>query len=376
MKQNAVGLANICILSTMVLVIISTTVSLYIGMEDVLRNRYPRNIMISSRDCSSEYRDETRKTIDEILEKHNLTAENLLDIDMGAIFARRDGSTFKMEQIDGDLTGFTGLYFVTVSDYNQNMNKDAALKGNEILIYSPEGDYEEEKLNILDRSFTVKENLETFIDGFDKPDIINNYYVIVNDRDIIEEITGSAAKTGGEWNNYIKNYIGFDLDGKDADAIAVYNDISSELSESDSIIESAAANKENFYSLYGGLFFLGIFLGILFMMATILIIYYKQISEGYEDRERFAIMQKVGMSQEEIRKTIHSQVLTVFFLPLVTAVIHIAFAFPVITKLLAVFNLTNKTLFAACTGGTILIFACFYGIIYWITAREYYKIVK
>lgn len=376
MKQNAVGLANICILSTMVLVIISTTVSLYIGMEDVLRNRFPRNIMISSRDCSSEYRDETRKTIDKILEKHNLTSENVLDIDMGAIFARRDGSTFKMEQIDGDLTGFKGLYFVTVSDYNQNLNKDVTLKDNEILIYSPEGDYEEEKLNILDRTFTVKENLETFIDGFNKADIVDNYYIIVRDRGVIEEITGNVDKTEEALNNYIINYIGFDLDGKDADAVAVYNDISSELSETDSRIESAAVSKESLYSLYGGLFFLGIFLGSLFMMATILIIYYKQISEGYEDRERFAIMQKVGMSQEEIKKTIHGQVLTVFFLPLVTAVIHIVFAFPVITKLLAIFNLTNKALFAACTGGTILIFACFYGIIYWITAREYYKIVK
>ena len=122
--------------------------------------------------------------------------------------------------------------------------------------------------------------------------------------------------------------------------------------------------------------FLGIFLGALFIMATVLIIYYKQISEGYEDKNRFEIMQKVGLSKTEVKISIRSQVLMVFFLPLVTAVIHIAFAFKVITKLLTLFNLTNVKLFAICTAGTILIFAVFYTIVYWLTARVYYKIVS
>ena len=144
----------------------------------------------------------------------------------------------------------------------------------------------------------------------------------------------------------------------------------------DGSVEGAEESKESFYALYGGLFFLGIFLGALFIMATVLIIYYKQISEGFDDKHRFEIMQKVGLSKSEVKKSIRSQVLMVFFLPLLTAVIHIAFAFTVITKLLALLNLTNVTLFVLTTGGTILIFAVFYAIVYSLTAREYYRIVS
>jgi putative ABC transport system permease protein len=144
----------------------------------------------------------------------------------------------------------------------------------------------------------------------------------------------------------------------------------------DSYVEGAESEREGFYSLYGGLFFLGIFLGLLFIMATVLIIYYKQVAEGYDDRQRFEIMQKVGMSRAEVKQAIKSQVLTVFFLPLVTAVIHIAFAFKVITKLLEVLNLTNVALYAGCTVVTILVFALFYIIVYSLTARTYYRIVS
>jgi len=128
--------------------------------------------------------------------------------------------------------------------------------------------------------------------------------------------------------------------------------------------------------MYGSFLFLGIFLGILFIMATILIMYYKQLTEGYNDKERFEIMQKVGLSRPEIRKSIHSQILVVFFLPLLTAVLHMAFAFKIITKLLALLNLTNVTLFVICTVCTIAVFAVIYGIVYALTAREYYKIVS
>jgi len=128
--------------------------------------------------------------------------------------------------------------------------------------------------------------------------------------------------------------------------------------------------------LYGGLLFIGIYLGILFLMATVLIIYYKQISEGYDDKERYQIMQKVGMSKQEVRRSIRSQVLLVFFLPLLTAIIHILVAFKVITKLLVVLNMVNVPLFAVCTAVTVAVFAVFYGIVYGVTAKEYYKIVN
>jgi putative ABC transport system permease protein len=141
-------------------------------------------------------------------------------------------------------------------------------------------------------------------------------------------------------------------------------------------VEGREASKNEFISLYGVLFFLGLFLGALFILGTVLIIYYKQISEGYDDKERFAIMAKVGLSRGEIKKTIRFQVLSVFFLPLIMAVIHIAAAFPVISKLLAIFNMTNIPLYALCTALTILVFAVCYAMIYSLTARTYYRIVR
>ncbi len=141
-------------------------------------------------------------------------------------------------------------------------------------------------------------------------------------------------------------------------------------------VRSVEDARDEFFFVYGGLFFLGLFLGTLFLMATVLIMYYKQISEGNDDRERFEIMQKVGMSQEEVKKTIHSQVLMVFFLPIVAAAIHIAFAFNVITKLLAVLGLTNVALFTTCTLVTLGVFIIFYAVVYGLTARTYYRIVK
>ena len=144
----------------------------------------------------------------------------------------------------------------------------------------------------------------------------------------------------------------------------------------DGMMESRMLSRSSFYELYGGLFFIGIYLGSMFIMATVLIIYYKQISEGYDDRERYQIMQKVGMSKKEVKRSIRSQVLSVFFLPLVVAVIHVAVAFKVMTKILGVLNLTNVSLFAVCTIITIAVFAVFYIIVYSITAKEYYRIVN
>lgn len=141
-------------------------------------------------------------------------------------------------------------------------------------------------------------------------------------------------------------------------------------------MESRMLSRSSFYELYGGLFFIGIYLGSLFVMATVLIIYYKQISEGYDDRERYQIMQKVGMSKKEVKRSIRSQVLSVFFMPLIVAVIHVAVAFKVMTKILGVLNLTNVPLFAGCTVITIGVFAVFYIIVYSITAKEYYRIVN
>lgn len=207
--------------------------------------------------------------------------------------------------------------------------------------------------------------------------LIKTYYMIVPDTEIINKMY--TALTGDqEGIGDLSYYYGFDTDAKGEKQTALAKSIRNSLSQQgiDMGVESVAAERGGFYQLYGGLLFLGVFLGLLFIMATVLIIYYKQLSEGLDDRERFIIMQQVGMSRDEVKKTIHSQVLTVFFLPLVMAAIHIAFAFKFITKMLKVLYLTNVELFAWCTVGTIVVFGIFYAIVYAATARTYYRLIS
>jgi putative ABC transport system permease protein len=382
MKQNAVGLANICILSTAVLVMLSTTVSLYIGMEDVIRTRYPRNIIITSTDITEEYRTGIKDIASNKLENHHTEAENVMEYRYLGFVAVRKGDTFvTSDKVTNSVSSdIKMLYFIPLEDYNAMNHSSYTLNQNEVFLIANGEKYTQETLNIFDSTFHIKEQHASLTENLsDLGDIVNSFYVIVNDISQVEEMYHQQQKASDEpeSNNYRYIY-GFDVNTDDGETLQISQDIRSALENDyeDSYIQSAAGSKEDFFSLYGGLFFLGIFLGGLFIMATVLIIYYKQISEGYDDKARFEIMQKVGMSRAEIKKSIRSQVLTVFFLPIVTAAIHIAFAFKVITKLLAVLNLTNVTLFAWCTLGTLLVFALFYAIIYVLTAKVYYKIVR
>lgn len=377
MKQNAVGLANICILSTAVLVMLSTTVSLYIGMEDVLRNRYTRNLLITSTDITEEYRKGVKDTASNILEQHGAEAENIMEYRYLGFGAMRKGDSF----VTGDdlrssvSSDIKMLYFIPLEDYNAMNNTSYTLDNNEIFLIVNGETYTHETFTIFDTPLHIKEHHNSLVEGLsDMGDVVNSFYVITKDLGQIEKMYRQQLGTSDESVSYYRYIYGFDIKTEDKETIQISQDISSALENS--YVESAAGSKEEFFSLYGGLFFLGIFLGGLFIMATVLIIYYKQISEGYDDKSRFEIMQKVGMSRAEIKKSIGSQVLTVFFLPIVTAAIHIAFAFKVITKLLALLGLTNVVLFAWCTLGTLLVFAVFYAIIYVMTAKVYYKIVR
>lgn len=386
MKQNAVGLANICILSTMVLVMLSTTVSLYVGMEDIIAERYPRQIMITTKESSKESDTILSNRIEEVLKKNDVTPMNSINYLYFNVLATLEGTKFNanQEEIGQNFGGdsFSYVTFISLEDYNRVIGENNSLENNEVLMYTS-GRYSSDIFTILDKTFQIKEKADKkIIDLAGSNVYFNNYYVVVKDYGVLEELVAAFNEINftneDNYNNQtISSYYGFDTEANKEDVLKIYEELknNSDKLPTSTYVESSVDSKESFLALYGGLFFLGIFLGALFMMATILIIYYKQISEGYDDKERFQIMQKVGLSKEEVKKTIHSQVLTVFFLPLITAVIHIVFAFPVITRLLAMLNLTNVTLFGIFTGITILIFAIVYGIVYSITAREYYKIV-
>ncbi|MGL5152483.1 MAG: FtsX-like permease family protein [Clostridium sp.] len=377
MKRNAVGLANICILSTAVLVMLSTTVALYIGSEDILRTRYPRNITISIKEPTGEDINLVSKTSMNILETRGEAPIDLLDYKVNSILAEGNFDNFKIyNKLTPELSMSSNtriLNVILLEDYNRLLNESQSLMNDEVLIYSTRGEDVRETINIEGETFKVKENLDKGIEsGIDSTIIFNTFYVVVKDNSVFNKILELQKE-----ERVLDYYYAFDIKNNDENGVDIYNEIHGSLNGNERIVVDASAPQKNeFYSLYGGFFFLGMFLGLLFIMATVLIMYYKQLSEGYDDKERYNIMQKVGMSREEVKSTINSQVLKVFFTPLLFAIVHICFAFPVIKRLLAMLNFTNVKLYAISTALTVIVFGICYGMLYLVTSKVYYKIVK
>lgn len=379
MKQNAVGLANICILSTAVLVMLSTTVSLYVGMDDVLKNRYPQDISIQYDNATAKNSEIISKIIIDEQNAHNVSVENQIDYRSTWLICQREENKFIPIKKDSayNTAYLSSTALMTVEDYNKLENKNLTLAPNEAIVYSVGKGFGESTIILKDREFKVKEELSDFkVERKSEIAVFEGYYVIVDNIDTIKAIYKSAEEKDLENPKYI---LGFDLKGSEDNIskyiVGIRNKINSQI-QGDIKIDTLQENKTSFFGVNGGLLFLGIFLGMLFLMATVLIIYYKQVSEGYDDKERFEIMQNVGMSKQEVKKSIQSQIIMVFFLPLLAAVVHIAVAFKIITRLLAVLNLVNVPLFFGCTVATILVFAVIYVIVYSLTARAYYKIVR
>lgn len=379
MKRNAVGLASICILATMVLVMLSTTVSLYVGMEDLLQHRYPKEISVSANNVSEEQAEAIEDEIKAQAAEHQVEIQQPIHYRSHSLATIQQGNSFSLEEPNfKDFSHLSVIELMPLEEYNQLEEQSITLNDDEVLVYTFRGERVEDTITIADQEFQIKNHLNDLsIDGRAAAILTDRYFVVVKDENIIHELSLADLTDEIEFEN-LSYYYGFDTEESAEAEIALTNALSQSLRDLsiDGYAEGREEAKESFYSLYGGLFFLGIFLGILFLMATVLIMYYKQISEGYDDKKRFEIMQKVGLSKDEIKKSIRSQVLIVFFLPLVAAVIHIAFAFKLITQLLGLLNLTNISLFVICTIITILIFAIFYAIVYMLTAREYYKIVS
>lgn len=383
MKQNAIGLGNICIFCTAVLVMLSTTGSLYAGMEDILRNRFPRNVAVEVSVQQAESADAFYKSVDEQCDSLNVNRWNTIQykgVDYATV--QKDGNIFSSTNQDRDnvvsMDGITNFHFISLDDYNRFTGKNETLADDEVLLCQVNGEITGDVINFGERQMKIKQRVDDIdLASSQTALLFHTYYVIIPDISTAKSLV-DAVTYGEDTIDEYTCYYGFDTNA-DADAqLKVYHQLNDELSGkyTSYTVECAEESRESFYSLYGGLLFIGVFLGIAFIIATVLIIYYKQISEGYDDKERFEIMQKVGMDKTEIRKSINSQVLTVFFLPLVTAFIHLAVAFPIIVKLLALLNLTNVSLFAVSLVITAAIFAIFYGAVYMLTARIYFKIVK
>jgi len=383
MKQNAAGLASICILATMVIVMVSSTVSLYIGLEDALRTNYIREISVSASDTTPDDIKQVDDAIAETVKIRGLSIHNPIRLLYASEAAIQDGNAFTGIRSAGfSSSGLSMLMFITAEEYHRIEGVSVELSEGEALVYIVKGKLPGETLDFGGYSLNIRGRLDKMetIEEFSplKNSMLAQSYVIVTADEQDLNRARQALNEGEEWlPGFQYNYL-FDTkaDRKaQADLVSSLQYVMRDLSVH-VFVEGREASKNEFISLYGVLFFLGLFLGALFILGTVLIIYYKQISEGYDDKERFAIMSKVGLSRGEIKKTIRFQVLSVFFLPLIMAVIHIAAAFPVICKLLTIFNMTNVPLYAICTALTILVFAVCYAMIYSLTARTYYRIVR
>lgn len=385
MKQNAVGLANICILSTMVLVMISTCVCLYIGTGDALNSMYPHDIIYSQswQDSGNRSKEEVRVQIQEALDKAGMEPTHVQEVDqLTTVNSMPEEATLGGVDPNAgvmDLSNTVTTLVVTAEGYRQMTGNTLNLAPGEAAIYTTESQGEWEQISFLGLSFSIKtwlpEAPAITVEGYSERYI----FLVVADDAAMEAVYQQQMLDGGGLASNIYWEYSLDFDGvSKEEMLQLYQTLrSSVLSDTgDNTLSCRDAQEVDFYSLYGSLLFLGLFLGALFLMATVLIIYYKQISEGYEDKERFAIMEKVGMSQQQVRTAIRSQVRMVFFLPLLGAIIHLAASFKMISKLMAALGLQNIPLFALCCAGTVAAFAVGYFIIYHLTARTYYKIVR
>ncbi|MDE5604342.1 MAG: ABC transporter permease [Eubacterium sp.] len=386
MKRNGAGLASICILCTMVLVMVSSTVCLYIGEEDSLRKRYPRNI--SSDVTVSEIADlnaDNFKPISDtalkVVEKNGEQAENVLNYNYAVLDGvYKDGKiiTSKVESF----SDLTMVFFVSLDDYNRIAGKNETLTDNEVLISTTKNlKYKENNIEIEGgKTFEIKGEVDKFVDNYlDVMNVSPSIFLVVKDFEAaVSPMMNLAGYKGNPLVN-LHNFFGFDLSCAEEKQIDIYNTLCEQMKADGKQMskwDCAANEKAEFYELYGSLFFLGILLGIVFIFAAVLIIYYKQISEGYEDQSRFDIMQKVGMNKKEIKKSINSQVLTVFFMPLIVSAIHLGFAFPMIYKMLLIFAITDLAFLIYVTLGCFAVFTLSYIIVYKFTSKAYYSIVS
>lgn len=373
MKQNAVGLANICILSTAVLLSVSTTVALYTGMEDILQQRFPYALTVT---VPYQAQGDTKGKLEQLAAEQQLAIQVEGQLHQMSLRTVKTGNIFDTSQDTG--MNFSQMYLMPVEEYNQMTGSNIALAQDEALYYDADEQEALTAVELLGERFQIKESLTQYpSSALQTMPGTTAYYLVVADLSIMEKLYEKQQTVLENATRGIKEKIsvsfpaGYQADKEYAYAASVhaaFENIS---------VESREASRRDLRVFYGGFLFLGVFLGVLFLMATALIIYYKQISEGYEDQHRFEIMQKVGMSQQEVKQTISTQVLTVFFLPLVTAGMHIMFCFHIVSGILSQgFALTNVPLMAVCNLVTFLLFTLVYGLIYRVTAKSYYKIVQ
>ena len=391
MKQNAIGLASICILSTGVLLMISMTVSIYFGMNDIMLNRYPYDVDMSVTSISEEECQTAIEAFEKAIADNKVPVEKSVEEIYLDIVCSKNGDQILIKPTNTIRNSDSVLVLSLLNqvEYERLTGISANLNDGEIFAWYPSA-VQKDSVTVDETEFTVKKWLDKNPLTCGEDAVSDNAVLVVTDEEFkkfdemrTEMYKGVSSAPAGE---DLTLHLGLDITGSETDKIDFGTPVmetvkdlkkSGGLSENAWIISGIRQQEyESYYADNGSLLFIGIFLGSLFLMGTAMIIYYKQISEGYEDQKRFEIMQKVGLSRREVRSSVRRQILMVFFLPLLMAMLHITMAFPMIRRLLLLFGMANTKLFIGCTAGTVLIFAVVYGLIYLITARSYYHIVE
>ena len=383
MKQNAVGLGNICILSTMVLVMLSTTISLWVGMNDIIETRFPRDITVSINSVDSNQALYTIDDMNNAIEQAGIQTEDELVYRTLSVSAFNQGNTYTFGNENmslQDISNVVVLYFITLDDYNRTEGTNVSLAPDEVLVFPSGKQFDHKTIDIASNTFKIKGILDSIkADSNYSANLQNSMFVVVDSMDTLFMIDDLQKQAYGDNASYIHTSYDFNLSKSEGMSVKEATDALIANYPGDTtymMVDTQEGNYEDLLSLYASFLFIGIFLSFLFIMATVLIMYYKQITEGYEDKKRFEIMQKVGLDKREVKKTINSQVLTVFFLPLVVAAIHIVFAFPMIEKMLRLLYLDNTNLYIMTTVICFGVFALVYVLIYFLTSKVYYGIVR
>ena len=391
MKQNAIGLASICILSTGVLLMIAMTVSIYFGMNDIMLNRYPYDVDMSVTSISEEECQTAIEAFEKAIADNKVPVEKSVEEIYLDIVCSKNGDQILIKPTNTirNSDSVLVLSLLDQAEYERLTGISANLNDGEIFAWYPSA-VQKDSVTVDEKEFTVKKWMDKNPLTCGEDAVSDNAVLVVTDEDFkkfdemrTEMYKGVSSAPAGE---DLTLHLGLDITGSETEKIEFGTPVmetvkdlkkSGGLSENAWIISGIRQQEyESYYADNGSLLFIGIFLGSLFLMGTAMIIYYKQISEGYEDQKRFEIMQKVGLSRREVRSSVRRQILMVFFLPLLMAMLHITMAFPMIRRLLLLFGMTNTKLFIGCTAGTVLIFAVVYGLIYLMTARSYYHIVE
>ena len=407
MKRNGAGLASICVLATMVLVMLSSTTCMYYGVEDALHQRYPRDIGVECYfgdrldQMDEAHLDILRAAVADAADAMGSSRDNVQDYRAAWLYGilTPDGALRSASASDsgGLASEMTRVTLISLPDYNALTGTELTLSDGEVYVYGHRMTYTAPQFTVGDTTWRVKSLLDRCaVNGASAADVTPSLYVVVPDFESAARLLLDLS-ANSDLSVQLRWYYQFDSDLPDDaqhSGSASYEEGGTPRNLTDALqlalysvnaetglttgweVESLAANRSDFYGAYGGLFFLGIMLSVVFSLAAVSIIYYKQVCEGYEDQSRFAIMQKVGMTKRDIRRSINSQLLTVFFLPMALSGVHLCFAFPFIHKLLLLFNLSNTSLLIGTTVVCYVAFALLYTLAYKLTSNAYYHIVS